>query len=95
MIIFNIKEFMKEYKLQDDTMKESELKKNYLYLMYPRHSKKCSDRRFVNIDNGSMGGTLWTAFYVKIRKLIYFVSFGGQPDKFLLNQLPKLIIFHN
>ena len=25
----------------------------------------------------------------------YFDSFGGQPDKFLLNQAPKPIMYHN
>ena len=28
-------------------------------------------------------------------KSYYFDSFGGQPDKFLLNQLPKPIIYDN
>ena len=42
-----------------------------------------------------MGGTLWTCFMVKDIKSYYFDSFGGQPDKFLLKQLPKPIIYHN
>ena len=41
-----------------------------------------------------MGGTPWTCFIVKVKKSFYFDSFGVQPDKFLLKQLPKLIIFH-
>ena len=28
-------------------------------------------------------------------KSYYFDSFGGQPDNFLLNQLPKPILYHN
>ena len=43
-------------------MDESQLRKFYNYPMYPRDSKKYSDRGFVNIDNGSQGGTHWTCF---------------------------------
>ena len=53
--------------------------------MNPRDSKILSDKGFVNIDNGSMGGTHWCAFHVKNIKSFYFNPFGGQPDKFLLN----------
>ena len=41
-----------------------------------------------------MGGTHWVCFYIKDNKSYYFDSFGGSPDKFLLNQLPKPIIYH-
>ena len=41
------------------------------------------------------GGTHWTCFYIKDKKSYYFDSFGGNPDKFLLKQLPKPIIYHN
>ena len=34
-------------------------------------------------------------FFVKDNKSYYFDSFGGQPDKFLLKQLIKPIIYHN
>ena len=37
----------------------------------------------------------WTCFFIKDKKSYYFDSFGGSPDKFLLNQLPKPIIYHN
>ena len=67
----------------------------YNYPIYPRDSKIYSNKGFVNIDNGSQGGTHWTCFIVKDNKSFYFDSFGGQPDKFLLNQLPKPIIYHN
>ena len=95
MIILNFKDFMKKYKLKNDTMNESQLQKVYNYPIYPRESKIYSDKRFVNIDDGRMGGSHWTAFYVKINKSYYFDSFGGNPDKFLLKQLPKPIIYHN
>ena len=87
---------MKKYKLKNDTTNESQLQKIYNYPIYPRDSKIYSDKGFVNIDNGSQGGTHWTAFYIKDNKSYYFDSFGGQPDKFLLKQLlPKSIIYHN
>ena len=54
-----------------------------------------SDKGFVNIDNGSQGGTHWTCFIVRDNKSNYFDSFGGQSDKFLLNQLSRPIIYHN
>ena len=95
MKISNFKDFMKKYKLKNNTMNESQLQTIYNYNIYPRDSKIISDRRFVNIDNGSRGGTHWTCFLVKDNKSYYFDSFGGQPDKFLLNQLPEPIIYHN
>ena len=75
-------------------MNESQLQKSYNYSIYPRDSKLFSDEGF-NIDDGSQGGTHWCAFYVKINKSYYFDSFGVQPDKFLLNHLPKPIIYQN
>ena len=90
-MILSLNQFMKKYNLKDQTMSESDLQKIYNYKIYPRDSKITSDRGFVNIDNGEKGGTHWVCFY----KNYYFDSFGGSPDKFLLNQLPKPIIYHN
>ena len=95
MTILSFEDFMKKYKLKNDTKNESQLQKIYNYPIYPRDSKIYSDKGFVNIDNGSQDGTHWTCFIVKDNKSFYFDSFGGQPDKFLLNQLPKPIIYHN
>ena len=95
MKVLNFKDFMKKYNLKNDTMNESQLQKSYNYPIYPRDSKIFLDREFVKIDNGSQGGSHWTAFYVENKKSYYFDSFGGQPDKFLLNQLPKPTICHN
>ena len=95
MTILNFKGFMKKYKLKNDTMNESQLQKIYNYPIYPRESKIYSDRGFVNIDDGNMGGSHWVVFIVKHKKSYYFDSFGGTPDKFLLKQLPKPIIYHN
>ena len=76
-------------------MNESQLQKIYNYPIYPRDSKIYSDKGFVYKDNGSEGGTHWCVFYIKDNKSFYFDIFGGAPDKFLLNQLPKPIIYHN
>ena len=95
MTILNIKDFMKKNNSKNDTMSESQIKKIYNSPIYPKGSKTYSDKCFVNIDNGSQGGTHWTCFIVKVNKSYHFDSFGGQPDKFLLNQLPKPTIYHN
>ena len=65
MKILNFKDFMKKCNLKDDTMNEFELQRVYNYPIYPRDSKIHSDKRFVNIDNGSMGGSHWTCFILK------------------------------
>ena len=86
---------MKKSNLKNDTMNDRELQKFYNYPIYPRDSKIYSDRRFVNIGNGSQRGTLWTCFIVKGNKSYCFDSYGETPDKVLLKQLPKPIIYHN
>ena len=95
MKVLNFKNFMKKYNLKNDTMNESQLQKVYNHPLYPRDSKIYSDKGFVNIDNGRMGGTHWTCFIIKDNRSYYFDSFGVQPDKFLLDQLAKPIIYHN
>ena len=47
---------MKKYKLKNDTLNESQIQKTFNYPLYPRDSTIYSDKGFVNIDNGSMGG---------------------------------------
>ena len=86
---------MKKYKLKNEIMNESELQRIYEYPMYPRDSKNSSEKCFVNIDKGSVGGSHWTCFIVKDKKSYYFDIFGGLPDKFLLNQITKPIMYHN
>ena len=95
MKVLNFKGFMKKYNLKNNTMNQLQLQKVYNYPIYPRDSKIYSDKGFVNIDDGRMGGSHWTCFIVKDNKSYYFDSFGGQPDKFLLKSLPKPIIYHN
>ena len=86
-------DFTKKYNLKNDTMNESQ--KVYNFPNYTRDSKIYSDKGFGKINNGDMGGSLWTFFIVKDKKSYYFDSFGGQPDKFILKKLPKPILYHN
>ena len=95
MKVLKFKDFLKKYNLKNDTMNESQLQKIYNYPIYPRDSKIYSDRGFINIDKGSQGGSHWTYFIVKVNKSYYFDSFGGQPDKYILNHITKSIIYHN
>ena len=76
-------------------MNESDIRRVYNYKIYPRDSKIYSDKGFVNKDNESMSGSHWIYFILKDNKSYYFDSFGGQPDKFLLNRLPKPTFYHN
>ena len=69
-------------------MNEGEIQRLCNYPILPKNSKTCSHKRFVNIDDGSMGGNHWTAFYIRDNKSYYFDSFSGQPVKFLLTQIP-------
>ena len=65
MTILNFNDFMKKYKLKNNTMNESEIQRVYKYPIYPRDSKIYSDKGFVNIDNGAQGGTHWKSFVLK------------------------------
>ena len=46
-------------------------------------------------DDEFQGGTHWTCFEVKDKKSYYYDSFVRAPDKFLSNQLPKQVTYHN
>ena len=94
MTKLNLKNFLKKEILKIDSMNGSQLQKIYNYPIYPRDLKIYSDKGFVNIGDVNSGGSHWCAFHVKNIKSFYFDSFGGQPDKFLLNQLPKPILHH-
>ena len=76
-------------------MNESQLQRVYKHPIYPKDSKVYSDKGFINIDNGSMGGSHWTCFILKDNKSYHFDSFGGSPDTFLLNQFPKPKLYPN
>ena len=58
----------KKYNLKNSTMNESDLQRVYNCNKNPRDSKTVTDKGFVNIDNGSHGGTHWTCFSVKDNK---------------------------
>ena len=95
METINFEDFVKKHKFKNDTMSETELQRVYKYNIYPRDPKLCSDNGFVNIDNGSMPGPQRTCFYTEDNNSYYFDSFRVQPDKVLLNQLPKPTIYHD
>ena len=63
-------------------MSETELQRVYDYDTCPRDSILTTNKRFVTIDNGQMGGTHWTAFFVKNNDSFSFGSLGGAPEKF-------------
>ena len=65
MTILNFKAFMNKYNLKKDTMNESQLQKFFFYPIYLENSKIYSDRGFVNIDDGRLGGTHWCVFALK------------------------------
>ena len=46
-------------------MNESDLQRVYNHIIYPRDSKILTNKGFVNIENGSHGGTHWTCFSSK------------------------------
>ena len=85
-LTLNFKEFLKKHSLKDDTMVKSDLQRDHEYFIYPKDSTTYSDKGFINIDIGHMGGTHWVCFIVKDNKLYYFDGFGGSPDIFLLQQ---------
>ena len=95
MTLLYFKDFTNKYQLKIDTMSESDLQRVYNYPILPEDSRKNSNRGMAKIDNGQMGGTPWPSFIVKDNKSFYLDSFGGQPDKFSLQQSPKPIIYHN
>ena len=86
---------MKIHNLKNDSMNECDLQTVYNYRIYPRDNVITTNRLFVNIDDGRLEGTHWTCFHTKENRTIYFHSFGGQPDKFPLNELHKPRTYHN
>ena len=57
MKILNFEDFMNKYNLKNNTMDESEVQRIYIFRFYRRDSKIHSDKGFIEIDNGSMGGS--------------------------------------
>ena len=85
---------MEKYNLENDTLSESEIQRLYNYRIYPRDSKQYSYKYFVNIENGTIGGSHWTDFYVKNIRSFFFDCFGESVVKFILNQLLKTNKYH-
>ena len=50
-------------------MNENGIKRACIYPLHSRDSKITTPKGFVNIDNGQMGETHWTSFYMKQSKL--------------------------
>ena len=95
MKTLNFKRFERKYNFENSTMNESDLQRVYNYKIQARGSITTTIKGFVNIDDGRLGGAHWTCFYIKDKKSICLDSVGGQPDKFLLNHLPKPITYLN
>ena len=76
-------------------MSGTDLQKDYNLSNNPTDSIITFDKCFVNLNNGSMGGGPWTCFLEKDNKSHKFASFGGPPDKLLVQQLPKPITTQN
>ena len=81
--------------MKDDTIIESDLQNEYFHPIYLRYSRNVSDKVFVNIDNGQMGGTHWSGFFISDNNSFCFDSFGRQPDELLLDHFSKPIFYHN
>ena len=66
-LIPSLKNCMRKFGLIDATMTEIELKKfiSCPLNIYARDSEIATIKGIFNIDNGSMGDTHWTCFYIK------------------------------
>ena len=69
--------------------------KKFKAILNPKDFIMTSDKCFVYIVNGAMGGSHWNCFYMKDKKSFYFESFCGQADNFSLYYLSKPIFFLN
>ena len=76
-------------------MNESNFQRVYFYSLYPRDSKLTTDKIFINIGIGPIGGTHCKCFDNKDKKSLYSDNCRGPFDKLLLQQLTKPITFHN
>ena len=59
---------MKKNYLKNNTLNEIDIQTVYIHPTYPRDSKIHSNKVFVNIKNGSTGGTHWCCFIRKDNK---------------------------
>ena len=61
---------MRKYNLKKHTLDESELEKVFNFTIYPEDSKITTNKRIVNIDKGSMGGTHWIFLLLETQSII-------------------------
>ena len=59
---------MKKYNIKTDTLNERQFQRLCIHHIYPRVSRILSERGFVKLDVGRMGGSHWYFFYVKDNK---------------------------
>ena len=85
-------------------MTESDWQKFFRFRIDPRDSILTTGKEIVNLDNGSLGGSQWTCFYIKdeadstshagsAKISFYFDSFYEPPNKVLHKQLPKAFTY--
>ena len=90
-----MKTSMKYCNIMNDIMSQSDLQRVYTYPIYSRDSKSYSDKGFVNIDNGQMGGAHWHVIFITIIQrsilirswelLINFHLINYQKQKVIIN----------
>ena len=86
MRILDFKDFMKKYNLKNATMNESDLQRVHNYPIYPREI--FSDEGIIKNDNGSLGGTHWTCFYIHEKNhFTLIVSVVNQTNFYLIKNL--------
>ena len=72
MTRLGVRDCMEKYNFKENTMNEGDLQRAFNYNIYRRDSKLISNKGFVNIDIGQVGGTHWVCFIVKDEKIILF-----------------------
>ena len=88
MRILSSKFFEKKCNFKSNNMNESKLQRVYSYPLYPRDSRNYSDKEFVNLDNGSQGGTHWTCFIIEDNKSFFLTRLVDNQIKiFSINYL--------
>ena len=61
--------------------------------MYARHFETTNNIGIVNIDNGSLGGTIWICSYMKDKNFSHFEKFGGPLRFFYTDNYQTELLF--
>ena len=77
----NFKDFMEKFKLKDENMKETDLRRVYNYSINSRDSTIYFYKVFVKLDNESEGGIHWVFFRVKLKNPITLIVSEDLPIK--------------